>query len=547
MSSLSMRSLPNPPTQRFSATLSKSALAPYLVLSLWVGLLLLLRSPLQSLMPHDEGWYAQQARWIVTTGDWVTQQWWGEPIHDRMMGIQWLIAASYKLFGVSEWAARLPGAIACWGAVMLTYRIGRQCLTASIGFWGAAILAATPIWMQASRLAIQDVPLTALELLGIWALLQAEASPRRRFGWGLLAGTTVGLGFMLKSIMVIPVVAALVPYLVLDHRRHRHLLNPGLYLGLGLGLVPAIAWLALSVQRYGSLPLERTFGLLLNLAQEAFHDAGPLYYFWNIPANAFPWPFLAVPGVWLGWRSPYRRKGLWLGYPLVLFGLLTLFKTRTWYYPLQLLPFVALLAALTLTTLGQSYAARPQPQWVKGLSLGLGGLGAVLVGAAGVALLWPQRFPLDHLSSYALLALAGGLGWLVPLGVYWRDRRTDQRHPARWQGGWLLGPWGVIAMLYATGLWGNYNPDVKLAMITPPLQAIVAEHPINAVFRSVSGADEDAVLLTFYTPQPGVATDDWRTLPSGSYAWVASIDLAELPADTARLGQVRGWVLVQLP
>ncbi|MGG6239189.1 ArnT family glycosyltransferase [Nodosilinea sp. AN01ver1] len=536
----------SPTTRQFS--LRKSALAPYLGLSLWVGILLLLRGPLQSLMPHDEGWYAQQARWIVETGDWVTQPWWGAPVHDRMMGIQWLIASSYKLFGVSEWSARLPGAIASWGAVMLTYAIGLRCLTPAIALWGAAILAATPIWMQASRLAIQDVPLTALELLGIWALLQAETQLQQR-AWGFLAGCTVGLGFMLKSIMVIPVVMALGPYLVLEHRRHRHLLNPGLYLGLVVGMVPAIAWLALSVQRYGTLPLERTFGLLVNLAQEDFHNVGPLYYFWNIPLNAFPWPLLAVPGVWLGWQSPYPRKALWLGYPLVLFTLLTLFKTRTWYYPLQLLPFVALLAALTLTTLGSLYQTGRRRRLVAGLTYGLASIGAVLVGAGIVVLLRPQWIAVADLWRYALLAIAAGLGWLVPLGVYWRSRTRSRRAESAplWQAGWLLGPWLAIALLYTTGLWGNYNPDVKLALTTPPLQAIVADNPVHIIVNSISLGDEDAVLITFYTPQPGVATDSWQTLAPGSYAWVAVPDLGTLPAETVRLGQVRDWVLVQLP
>lgn len=533
-------------TQRSS--LDQSALAPYLGLSLWVGILLLLRSPLQSLMPHDEGWYAQQARWIVATGDWVTQPWWGAPIYDRMMGIQWLIAAAYKLFGVSEWSARLPGAIASWGAVMLTYAIGRRCLSPAIALWGAAILAATPIWMQASRLAIQDVPLTALELLGIWALLQAETRPGRQ-GWGFLAGSTVGLGFMLKSIMVIPVVIALGPYLVLEHRRHRHLLNPGLYLGLVVGLVPAIAWLALSVDRYGWMPIERTFGHLVSLAQEDFHNVGPLYYFWNIPLNAFPWPLLAVPGVWLGWTSPYLRKALWLGYPLVLFTLLTLFKTRTWYYPLQLLPFVALLAALTLTTLGALYRKGQRQRLIAGLTYVLAGIGAVLAVAGIVVLLRPQGIAAEDPWRYALLAIAAGLGWLVPLGIYWRHRTRAQRAETAplWQAGWLLGPWLAIVLLYTTGLWGNYNPDVKLALSTPPLQDIVANHPVHIIVHSLSLGEEDVVLITFYTPQPGIATDSWQTLAPGSYAWVALPDLGMLPAETVHLGQVRDWMLVQLP
>ncbi|PSN76831.1 4-amino-4-deoxy-L-arabinose transferase, partial [filamentous cyanobacterium CCP4] len=112
---------------------------------------------------------------------------------------------------------------------------------------------------------------------------------------------------------------------------------------------------------------------------------------------------------------------------------------------------------------------------------------------------------------------------------------------------WLLGPWLAIALLYTTGLWGNYNPDVKLALTTPPLQEIVADNPVHILAKSISLGDEDAGLITFYTPQPGSATDNWQTLAPGSYAWVAVPDLEALPAEAVRLGQVRDWVLVQLP
>jgi hypothetical protein len=96
-------------------------------------------------------------------------------------------------------------------------------------------------------------------------------------------------------------------------------------------------------------------------------------------------------------------------------------------------------------------------------------------------------------------------------------------------------------------LWGNYNSDFKAAMTTPPLAEIVTSNPVNAVFKSVGRGEENSVLLTFYTPTLGSATDDWRTLESGSFAWVHSSELSDLPADIASQGQVRDWVLVQIP
>ncbi len=533
-----------------------SALAPprrdYLALALWVGFLLLIRSPGQSVMPYDEGYYAQQARWMVETGDWLPDQWWGMVIYDRTVGLQWLIAAAYSLLGVSVGAARLPGAIACGASVLLTYAIGRRCVNPAIAWWGAAILAVTPIWMQAGRLATQDVPLTAMELLGIWALLRTEESQRHRFWWAVLAGSTVGLAFMLKGVMIVPVVAALLPYLVLDHRRHRHLANGGLYLGLALGFVPAALWLGLSVQRYGWLPLQNLFGKVLFLAESDFHQAGPFYYFWNIPANGFPWPLLAVAGLGILWRrptlaQPLARPWLWLGYPLALLGMLTLFKTRTWYYPLQILPFLSLWAAVTLCTLGRRYGQGRDSKTVLGLSGLLAGVATIFLGAGVVALVRPDWVPLVGAWRYGLVAIAAGLGWWVPLAVYWGDRRrpVPLRRRSLWQWGWLMGPWGAIALLYGTGLWGDYNPEYRQALSQPPLAEVVQAHPIHLIHSS--GYGEATVLITFETPSLGQRVTDWQTLPPGSYAWIWATDLATLPPTVTPLGAVQEWRLVQIP
>ncbi|MBD0335531.1 MAG: glycosyltransferase family 39 protein, partial [Cyanobacteria bacterium Co-bin13] len=317
-----------------------------LFLVLWAGVLLLLHSPQQSYLAHDEGYYAQQARWILANNDWLTVGWWDGVYFDRTLAVQWLIALSFKLFGFSERAARVPSMLACLGAVLLTWRIGLHFSRKQVGGWGGAILVVIPVWMQASYLAVQDIILVCIELVGIWALLEAEQ--RRfsgRFWLGLLAGITVGLGFLVKTFMIVLPVVALLPYLVLEQPRHRHLSNRGLYLGLLLGFVPVALWLSLSVNRYGLLPLEQLFGKLVILSENALQIyTTPLFYLWNIPANSFPWAFFAIAGFLLTWRTPgLSRKSLWLGYPLLLLILLTVFRTRTWYYPLQLHPFMALL------------------------------------------------------------------------------------------------------------------------------------------------------------------------------------------------------------
>jgi len=548
----------------------------------WVGyalltamtLALLLARGEQSLMAYDEGWYAQQARWIAETGDWVTQHWWFQPLYDRAMGVQWLIALSYRLVGVSEAAARLPSAVACWASVLLLYSIGCQVMPRPQALLGAAILAVTPVWMQAAGLATQDIPLIALELLGIWALLRAENSPNHRWAWGLLAGSWVGLGFTVKSFMVVPAVVALLPYLVIEQRRHRHLTNGGLYLGLGLGFVPTLVWWGLSMVVYGWFPLTQLFRHLFYLSETDYHRSGVLYYLWNLPVVAFPWPLLALPGIGLALRArtpdPYRRRLLWLGYPAVLLLELTLFTTRTWYYGMQLLPFVALLASVTLSGLAGCYGTTRR-RWVTGVSWGLAAIATALVVAGLAIVLDPGRLPVDEGRAYGAVGLALGLGWLVPGGMDWvlcRDPKWGgDLGRGLWAGGWLVGVGLAIATLYGTSLWGNYDEGVKTQLAQPPFAPVLAQHAVDFWLDPANrpaAADADlavlaqepyqlfledkaVILLTVNTPKLGRPVLRREEVTPG-YVWARPAQVAELDPNRAVqvVGTIHGWQLVRV-
>lgn len=510
--------------------------------------LLLVGGAGQSFWAFDEGWYAQQARWILQNNDWITQHWWGSLQYDRGMGIQWLIAASYALLGYSETTARLPSMIAALGCTLLTYAIARECVSRRTAILAAAILSVTPIWMQAARLATQDVPLVFFELLGIWALLRAERAEGSRIAWGVLAGATIGLGFMIKTFMVVPALVAMAPYLLIDHRRHRHLLNPGLYVGLLLGFLPFVAWMGLSTQAYGWYPAQTLFGKLLTLSGEDFHGAGPFYYFWNVPANAFPWPLLAVPGIFLALRggSDYRRRWLWIGFPVLLFAELTLFSTRVWYYALQLLPFLSIAAAVTLSWLADAYAQGRMRLPAIAAAV-IGAIGVVLAGLAAALLAGLVEIWLQPAWAFGLLGLAAGMGCLIPLATMFRDRNRGARSPNLWLGGWLLGPWLAILIAYATGLWGNYGSHIKMPLQGTEIARVLADNPVDFVLSgNTPGRLEDIVLLTLYTPDPHRKHADVAGLPDGAHAWVHDETLKSAARGHELIGSIRGWNLVRI-
>src|SRR3954468_21821603 len=79
-----------------------------------------------SLWDRDEAWYAQTSKQMVESGDWVVPRFLDSPRYAKPVFIYWCQAASMKLFGPSELAARLPSALAMLGTIsVLAIVLGR--------------------------------------------------------------------------------------------------------------------------------------------------------------------------------------------------------------------------------------------------------------------------------------------------------------------------------------------------------------------------------------------------------------------------------------
>ncbi|MEP0917625.1 glycosyltransferase family 39 protein [Leptolyngbya sp. DQ-M1] len=531
---------------------------PYLTLLLWVLPIVLIRSSQQSLMAHDEGIYATQARTILRTGDWITPQWGGGYSFDRTVGIQWLIAGSYLLFGTNEGVARLPSAIAFVLSVLLTYAIGVRLTTPRIAWLGAAIFSVIPLVVQYGRLATQDMVLVCVELIAIWTLLMAESSERP---WRFLTGLMFGVGFMIKGFMIIPATIALFPYLIFQHRRHRHLFDPLLYLGCAIGLLLPIFWLWAAVEKYGTAPIQELFGKLIHLKGQTYQGANQFYYLWNIPANGFPWVFFALAGLWLScFHSDIRAllkskqsRFLLIGYPVVLFIELSIFGTRTHYYPIQLMPFIGLFAAIALSHLAYLYRQRKQTGLFIGLNLFIGAIAIILLVIVNRRMMIAQVFSntlrSGTIESIALVVLAVGLGWLS-LPVIWLLRNRVSRHQSAnyWIAVWLLTSWLAMAMLHLTGLWGDYDPRLKQFLSQPNVQSILRSQPVSFVVNEALISRDDRkrqLLLNFYTPQIGQYIKDPKISPNTKYAWIDP-NLAKTSIVNYEPEEIfEGWVLAR--
>ena len=540
---------------------------PHLSLLLLSALLLLATNGSHSLLAHDEGYYAMQARWILETQDWLTPQWWGTPVYDRTIGIQWLIALTYKLLGISDFNARLPSIISCTISVLLTYHIGKILLNKKIAFLAAIILCLMPIWIFEGRSATQNTALVCVELLGIWALLRAEElgnkQKNQKILWGILAGSTFGLGFLIKGFMIILPGVAIIPYLIFKNKQHRHLTNIGIYLGLIIGFIPSTLWLTLSCSKYNGLfPVTDLFSKLFTLSADNTYNPGTFYYFWNIPLNTFPWALFSIIGfLYVCFSRTFSKYhlSLLLGYPSILFLLLCIFRTRTPYYPLQILPFMAILAAVGLFNLEHIYQMRKY-NLDKIISYVLNAftiLGIILLVAGSLIVLdiTIPGIPLtSQIKQYGILGIILGASWATIITTWQNRKLLPDKY---WLLSWLISPYLAITTLGFTGILGDRNPVLKKEINQANIIQVISAYSINFVIDIPKNnpigtkienyvdvdISKDFLLLSFYTPKLGKILQ-MENLPTESYAWINPKVSKTLLNQYQIIGTVKNWQLI---
>src|ERR1700733_12464233 len=78
------------------------------------------------ILDPSDGLYTEGAREMVESGNYITPYLNYQTFFDKPVLIYWLIAASYKLFGIAPWSARVPVALAGILTPVAMYAFGRQ-------------------------------------------------------------------------------------------------------------------------------------------------------------------------------------------------------------------------------------------------------------------------------------------------------------------------------------------------------------------------------------------------------------------------------------
>lgn len=147
---------------------------------------------------------AQIARNMLASGNWVTARLDGVAYLEKSPLIYWMMAASYRVFGVHDWAARLPLAFAVMALCWLTYRFARWAFDEETGLYAGLCLATCVGLYLFTRILIPDATVTLTITASIWASMRLlepdEKHPRL---WSIALGIACGLGLLLKGLIAI--------------------------------------------------------------------------------------------------------------------------------------------------------------------------------------------------------------------------------------------------------------------------------------------------------------------------------------------------------
>ena len=325
-------------------------------------------------MDDTDAVQAQIARNMLVSDDWVTARLDGVIYLEKAPLVYWLIAASYEVFGVHDWAARIPIALSAIALCWVTAAFGIWAFGRRAGLYAGLCMATCIGLFLFTRILIPDVMLTLTVALAMWAFLRAldEQEPHPRF-WAAVLAVNMGLGLLLKSLIgiVFPIAAGLI-YLGATHQLFSRTawkrLRP--FSGALIVLAVAAPWHVLATLRnppYFAFTLHsgpgQYHGFLwfffineqllrfLNMRYPRDYDTVPRLYFWLFHLLwLFPWS-VYLPAIAKLSFKPADRAGrtrllalCWAGFILVFFT----FSTTQEYYSMPAYPAFALLLGATI-------------------------------------------------------------------------------------------------------------------------------------------------------------------------------------------------------
>lgn len=318
-----------------------SALAKRLYIFLFIAIVAFYFYGLGSLplLGPDEPRYAQVAREMFLRGDPVTPTLGGHTWFEKPALLYWMIMASFKIFGVSEWSARLGPAVCGLLTIVAVWRVGREAERSSeeardFSFWSVLVAASSLGLIVFARAASFDIVVTMTTTWALAFFVLGELRREKRSAFLIGFYISVGLSLLAKGLVgiVIPFGVVGIYYLLRREWPARKVWLSLLW-GLPLAALVSAIWYGPVIARHGWLFVDEFFiqHHFARYVSNKYHHPQPIYFYPAIILMlALPWTAFLVESLarvrrWV-WRgddglSIVRVFALaWLAMPIVFFS-----------------------------------------------------------------------------------------------------------------------------------------------------------------------------------------------------------------------------------
>lgn len=281
----------------------------------------------------DEPRYAEVAREMFATGDYISPRLAGCLWFEKPALTYWLAAAAYHLFGVNEFAARLPAALLALATSLLIYYSISRTVSSRLGFVAAVVLVTSGIFLGLARAISTDMPLAASMSFALLAgYLFTQSSGRARLKFWVLCWASMGLAMLAKGLVGIMLVLAILGIYILITGQLKIIRWHYLLSGLAAFLIVAAVWylpvtLVNGWEFINEFFVEHHFHRYLT---NRYSHPQPFYFYLLISlAGVIPWTFFLIPAVARIRRLRPRNDNrdallvfawIWLAVPVLFFS-----------------------------------------------------------------------------------------------------------------------------------------------------------------------------------------------------------------------------------
>jgi len=485
------------------------------------------------LLPSDEGRYAEMAREMLVTGDWITPRYNAYKYFEKPPLQTWANALTFAWFGIGEWQARFYTALTGFAGVLLVGFTGARVFNAATGVFAALVLGCSPYWSLMGHFNTLDMGLSFWMTLTLCSLLLAQRPNLRPpcvRGWMWLCWASMALAVLSKGLIgVILPGAVLVLYTLIARDwalwKRLHLVS-----GLIVFFAIVTPWFVLVQQRNPEFLnfffIVQQFKRYLTPEQ---NRPGAFYYFVPVLLVGFlPWLSVTLQSLRHARRQPRQPNGfapvtLMLTWIVFIFLFFSASHSKLLSYTLPIAPPIAMLIGMYLPLVTREQLRRH-----------LAGYALFFVVAAFASLflsrLGNARNPNELYVAFRVWVLAAlAVAFALTLAALWLNRRVQGGAGsnrgiglgavAAFGAGWLL-----LGMIAGTGhdVFGRLSSGAPLA---PAIRAQLAKLPPDTPFYSVGVLDHT---LPFYIGHTMIMVEHPDELAFGvsvePQKWVPTVD-----------------------